>query len=60
MRVGGHVSLAKPGMWRDLATLSTAFTVHNSGFGGRVHALLPQNVFMCFLTVHPFSSCYCP
>jgi hypothetical protein len=59
IRVGGHVSLAKLGIWRDLATLSTSVTVHNSGFGGPVHALLPQNVLMCFLTVLPFHRSYC-
>jgi len=60
MRIGRHVSLAKVGMWRELATLNTSVTVHNSGFGDRVHAHLPQNVFMRFLTVLPFSSYFCP
>ena len=43
----------------DLATSSTAATLRNSGFDGRVHRLLPQSVFV-FLMAVPFSSCYCP
>jgi hypothetical protein len=47
-------------MRRDVAALSTAVTLRNSGFGGRVHALLPQNVVMRFVTVLPFHSSDCP